>query len=69
MNKIEAADIIATNMRVFARRNSLTLTKTLAEERVSELRGITYEGTYAAEAAHLAHPRTVLRVARSRGEL
>jgi hypothetical protein len=66
MNKTQAAEIVATEMRVFARTYGLELTKDLAEARVSELRG-RQDGH--GIAARIASPKTVLRIAKSQGEL
>lgn len=65
MTKAEAAEIIANDVRVWARnagRSEVTLS--LCEERVSELRGETHQGTFKGDAAAVAHPKTVLRAAR-----
>lgn len=64
MTKTEAAEIIANDVVVFARKNNVQITKTLAEERVSEFRGETFAGTYKGIAARLASPVTVLRIAK-----
>lgn len=69
MNKTQAAEIIATDMRVFARTHGLELTKDLAEARVSEHRGAASYGTLKHRAAVSANPNTVLRLARAAGEL
>jgi hypothetical protein len=64
MTRTEAAEIIATDARVWARKAGRgQVTKDLIEERISELRGDTYAGTRKATAAHLANWRTALRAA------
>lgn len=71
MSKTEAAEIIAIDVRVWARKTGLThasqITKDLVEARLSELGcgAPQYAGSYK-EAAALAAPswRTILRLAR-----
>lgn len=63
MTKTEAAKTMALDVRVFARRAGVPVTKHLVEERISEWRGATYVGTYKAEAAKLANVTTTLRQA------
>lgn len=66
MTKTEAAEIIAIDVRVWARRNGTPITKDLVEARLSEARHM--GGLY--PAANAARPswRTILRVA-TRDEL
>lgn len=56
---------MALDVRVWARKNGVAITKELAEGRVSEWRGDgpSYAGTRKAAAAKLANPKTVLRIA------
>jgi hypothetical protein len=64
--KTEAAETVAVEVRVFARRAGRTeVTKTLVEERISELRGYWANGTqnYLTECATVANVRTTLRKA------
>ncbi len=61
MTKTAAAEIIATDVRVFARQYGITITKDLVEARMSEARHL---GGRKAEAAAAAPSwRTVLRAA------
>ena len=69
LTKTQAADIIADDMRVFARAHNLDLTLSLAEARVSEYRGTAYGDVLKHRAALSANPKTVLRIALSRGAL
>lgn len=66
MTKAEAADIIATDVRVFAREHGLTIDKALVEARMSEIAGSAFRNTYKGQAMSAsARPswRTVLRAA------
>jgi len=63
MNKTEAAQTIATHVRVWARQTDQPITIWMCVEIVSEKRHANYSGTYAYDAAHLANPRTVYRLA------
>lgn len=65
MTKTEAASILADDVLAFAHRHGLAITKDLAEARVSEWRGLAGAGSLKGAAAKLAHPATVLRIARS----
>lgn len=67
MTKTEAAEIMALDVRVWARKAGKPITKELCEDRVSELRGPNYQGNRKGDAANIANPTTVLRVARSYG--
>jgi hypothetical protein len=62
MTKTEAAEILANEVIVFARKNELTPTKNLVEARMSELR-TTATGTALGTAALTANWRTTLRIA------
>jgi hypothetical protein len=63
MTKTEAAEIIALDVRVQARKAGRKIDKAMCEERVSELRGQNYQGNLKGDAANIASPRTVLRIA------
>ena len=64
MTKTEAAKMIATDVRVWARRNDYpAVTFELCEARVSEWRHPNYDGTYLHDAAMIANPKTVYRLA------
>lgn len=63
MTKTEAAEIIATDVRVEARRYGVPISKSLVEERLSEAQHL---GGAKAKAARVAPSwRTVLRLARA----
>lgn len=62
MTKSEAAETVALHVRVAVRKGA-TLSITLAEEIVSEFRG-GHRGEFLQEAARIANPKTVLRLAR-----
>lgn len=64
MTKTEAADIMGLDIRVFARKADRAIDLSLAEERVSEYRGLNYANTYKGEAARLTTPRAALREAK-----
>jgi hypothetical protein len=64
MNKTEAAEIVATNVLVWARKTGHAVTKELVEARMSEMRVTATPGTYAHTAAHLANWRTTLAAAK-----
>lgn len=64
MTKTEAAETIALDVVVFARRNSLEITKTLVEERMSEARG-GHLGGFVKQAADLTCWRSTLRAAKA----
>lgn len=61
MTKTEAAEIIATDVRVFARQYGIEITKDLVEARLSEARHM--GGLKATAAATAPAWRTVLRAA------
>jgi hypothetical protein len=63
VKRTEAAEIIAIDVRVWARRTGQPITLTLCEERVSELRGDHYQQYLKGEAAKYSNPKTVLREA------
>jgi hypothetical protein len=65
MTKTEAAEIMALDVRVWARETGRPITRLMCEERVSEWRGSgpSYAGTLKAAAAAIANPKTVLRCA------
>jgi hypothetical protein len=63
MTRTEAAEIIALDVRVWCRRNGKTPSLLVAQERVSELRGENYQGNLKGDAANLANPKTVARIA------
>ncbi len=67
MTKTEAAEIMALDVRVWARRTGQPVTRLMCEERVSEWRGPNYAGTLKASAAAIANPKTVLRYAMKEG--
>lgn len=62
MTKTEAADTVALRLTVNSRKAGRTPTRRHAEELVSEMRGGHLGGFYR-EAATIAHPRTVHRIA------
>lgn len=63
MTRTEAAEIIALDVRVWARKATRAVTLALCEERVSELRGEHYQGNLKGDAANIANPKTVFRMA------
>ena len=63
MTKTEAAEIIANDVRVWARENSQEINISLVSVRVSELMGSAYDGTYKGHAAQLVNQKTALRLA------
>lgn len=67
ITKTEAAEIVATSIRVYAREHGLeVVTKALVEERISELAGYFEDGlrkTYLTESATIANVKTTLRKA------
>lgn len=63
MTRTEAAETIALDVRVWCRKNGKTPSLDIAEERVSELRGPNYQGNLKGDAANLANPKTVARIA------
>lgn len=66
MTKTEAAEILATDVRVWARRTGTAITKDLVEARLSELGcgAPCYAGSYKEQAALTAPSwRTILRAA------
>jgi hypothetical protein len=72
MTKTEARDIIVTDVRVWARKAGKPATKSLVEERISELGGQGYVGTLKHAAANattvLAVWREVIAIKRLTGE-
>jgi hypothetical protein len=60
MNKTEAAEIIALDVRVWVRKNGVALTSWLVQERMSELR---HGDSRKAEAARTANYKTAYRLA------
>ncbi len=62
VTKTEAAEIVANEVLVFARKHGRTPNKELVEARISELRG-TAAGSLLGDAAEIAHWRTTLRFA------
>lgn len=64
MTKTEAADIIATDVVVWARQHDRVIDKDLVELRMSELGGYAYRGTWKGLAVKVGPSRrTVLRLA------
>ena len=63
MTKRHAAEVMALDVQVWARKHNQPVTLALCEERVSEWRGPNYAGTFKAQAALIANPKTVLRLA------
>ena len=67
MNKTKAADIIATDVVVWARQHDRAIDKDLVEARMSELGGYAYRSTWKGLAAKVAPSwRTVLRLAKAK---
>lgn len=62
VTKTEAAEIVANEVLVFARKHGRTPNKELVEARISELRG-TAAGSLLGDAAEIAHWRTTLGIA------
>lgn len=63
MTKTEAAEIMALDVRVWARKTGKPITRHMCEDRVSEWQAENYAGTRKAAAASIANPKTVLRIA------
>lgn len=63
MTKTEAAKSIATAARVKARRSEREVTLWMCEEIISEYLHPNYAGSEMAEAARIANPKTVYRLA------
>lgn len=63
MTRTEAADVMAIQVRCFARRTGQRLTLLMCEEIVSEFRGTVGEGRFLGDAARSANPKTVYRLA------
>lgn len=64
MTKMEAAEIVATNVIAWSRKTGHAITKDLVEARMSEMRVTATPGTYAHIASHLANWRTTLKIAK-----
>ena len=64
MTKTKAAEIMERSVRAWIRENGSELTVRLCEERINELNHPIYEGRYDAEAAKIANPKTVYRMAK-----
>jgi hypothetical protein len=68
MTKTEAAKTMAVEIRCYARKHGLEVTKSLVEERISELSGYHYRAervSYQTQAATIANVKTTLREALS----
>lgn len=65
ITKTEAAATMAVEVRVWARKHNVPVTKSLVEERISELTGYFERGTqsYQTQAATIANVQTTLRKA------
>lgn len=63
ITRTEAATVMATDVRVWARTHQMQITRTMVEERISEWSGLAGEGTYKGACAKIAKVTTTLRLA------